>query len=370
MTKNRFKPGKPSKLSTQKKIFYVLVIMVFFLGSLNLAKAKGYLIPSQPVLEIKGKTIDLDTLTLEQKIAQMVIVAGLKDNYWAWRNMQVGGIHLFALQNSHIFNNTIIDFQYQMPIPFFVTADLEGCVSPFDSIRQFTPASEIKTIEEAFQKGMEEGQFLHQLGFNLNFAPVVDLQDEIWKCRSFLGNESNIAQLGQAYLTGLQSQQILGTAKHYPGKTLVVKDPHKFIVAAEISQKDIYPYKFLVEQGEVRAIMVSHLITSGEVPSQGVPSVVSKKVIDDLRKSFPGLVISDEIHMLGLKKFYPSLEEMYLAVFKAGNDLILNFDRDPNEIHHMITVVKEAVNRGEIPEEQIDNSVRKILEAKGFRVRD
>ena len=102
--------------------------------------------------------------------------------------------------------------------------------------------------------------------------------------------------------------------------------------------------------------------------SEGLPAVTSTEIILSLKKRFDGLVISDEIHMLGLKNFYNTSDEMYLAVFKAGNDLILNFDKDPNEIHRMIQVIKAAVERGEIPEEQIDASVRKILEMKGFKV--
>ena len=114
--------------------------------------------------------------------------------------------------------------------------------------------------------------------------------------------------------------------------------------------------------------MVSHVITSGRIDSEGVPSVVSKKVLDDLRTHFNGLIVSDEIHMLGLKNYYSTLDEMYVAVFKAGNDVVLNFDKDPNEIYHMIQVIKAAVERGEIPEAQIDASVTRILEAKGFSV--
>ncbi len=353
----------------QKKLFFALVVIVLLLSILNIAKAKGLLIPKQGPVDVKHKVVDLQKLTLDQKVAQMVVVVGTKENYWPWRNMQLGGIHLFARQTEHIFNNTIIDFQFQTPIPFFVTADLEGCVSPFGFIRQFTPASEVDTIEEAFEKGVEEGQFLHKLGFNLNFAPVVDLKDDIWKCRSFPGDETKISELAQAYLTGLQTQEVLGTAKHYPGKTLIVKDPHKYVVAAEIGKKDVYPYAYLVEKGEVKAIMVSHIITSGEVDSEGVPSVVSKKVLDDLRAHFDGLIVSDEIHMLGLKKFYRSVDEVYIAVFKAGNDVVLNFDKDPNEIYRMIQIVKGAVERGEIPEAQIDASVTRILEVKGFTVR-
>ncbi|MDP3698690.1 MAG: glycoside hydrolase family 3 N-terminal domain-containing protein [Nanoarchaeota archaeon] len=355
-------------LGVQKKVFFVLVVLVLSLSVLNIIKAKGLLIPKQGPVDVKHKVVDLTKMTLEQKIAQMVVVVGTKENYWPWRNMQLGGIHLFARQTEHVFNNTIIDFQYQSPIPFFVTADLEGCVSPFGFIRQFTPASEIATVEEAFEKGIEEGQFLRRLGFNMNFAPVVDLKDDIWKCRSFPGNETEISALAQAYITGLQTESVLATAKHYPGKTLIVKDPHKYVVAAEIGKKDVYPYTYLEEKGEVKAIMVSHIITSGEIDSGGVPSVVSKKVLDGLRQDFDGLIVSDEIHMLGLKKFYNSVDEMYVAVFKAGNDVVLNFDKDPNEIYHMIQVVKAAVERGEIPEAQIDASVGRILEAKGFTV--
>lgn len=360
---------KGKKKDIQIKVMYALLILIIVLGLLNIATAKGYFIPQQGPVDVNDKIVNLQELTLEQKIAQMIVATGIVENYWPWRNMQIGGIHLYSRQNENIFNNTIVDFQSQMDIPFFITADLEGCVSPFGFIREFTPASEIDSVEKAFQKGVEEGKFLHRLGFNLNFAPVVDLKDDIWKCRSFPGNEMEIADIAQAYLTGLQTQEVIGTAKHYPGKTLIVKDPHKYVVAAEIGKKDVYPYQYLVEQGEVKAIMVSHVISSGQIDSEGVPAVVSKKVLDDLRKDFEGLIISDEIHMLGLKKYYNSLDEMYVGVFKAGNDVVLNFDSNPNEIYRMIQVVKAAVERGEIPESQIDASVTRILEAKGFTVR-
>lgn len=359
---------KKKEAGVHRKLFFILLVVAIILGGMNVVKAKGWLIPRQLGFEISGKVVDLDSLTLEQKIAQMIIVAGFSENYYPLRNMQVGGIHLYARQNVWIFNNTIVDFQYGMPIPLFVTADLEGCITPFANIRNFTATSEIKTIGEAFEAGFREGEFLKQMGFNLNFAPVVDLEDQIWKCRVFPGDEKQIAELAQSYILGLQDNGIIATAKHYPGKTLVMKDPHKFIVNAAIDERDIYPYQYLIEKGKIKAIMVSHVITSGEVDSEGVPSVVSKKVIDDIKSRFDGLIVSDEIHMLGLQNFYPSVDEMYVAVFKAGNDVILNFDRDPNEIYRMIQIVAEAVRAGEIPEEQIDASVAKILEVKGFAV--
>ena len=360
--------GKRMRKFTQKTLFFILLSIVLVLGFLAIAKARGWLIPRQPGLEIIDNTVTLDSMTLEQKIAQMVIVSGLQQNFLPWRSMQVGGIHLFAMQTEHIFNNTIIDFQYGMPIPFFVTADFEGCISPFEHIVNSTANSEIKNIGEAFEKGFREGEFLRKLGFTLNFAPVVDLEDSIWKCRTFPGDEQDIAESAQAYTLGLQTQKVIATAKHYPGKTLIVKDPHKFIVTARIDPEDVYPYSYLSEKGDVKAIMVSHIITSGEVDSKGVPAVVSAEIISELKRNYNGLIISDEIHMLGLKNYFNSLDEMYVAVFKAGNDLILNFDKDPNEIYRMIQIVKEAVEKGEIPEEHIDASVTKILQAKGFMV--
>ena len=355
------------KWNRPPQLFLFLLLIVLLLGSLNVAKAKGWLIPSQPVPPVNGKIISLNSLTLDQKIAQMIIVAGARQNVPAWKKLQVGGIHLFALQNEQLFHDTIAEVQEGMAIPFFVTVDLEGCRNPFATFREFTAASNIRTEGQAFEKGSEEGKFLAALGISINFAPVVDLEDTIWHCRSFPGNETHIAELAEAYVLGLQKEGIMATAKHYPGKTLVVRDPHKFIVTADISPEDLFPYYYLAKKQDLKAVMVSHIIPSGAVVST-FPSVASADVVQHLRQNFGGLIITDEVNMLGLKNFYPTLEVMYLAIVEAGNDLILNFNDDPQEIYHMIQVIKAAVEEGRIPQERIDASVQKILEAKGFTV--
>lgn len=360
--------SKRKRWNLHQKVFLVLVILVLFLATLNVAKARGWLIPEQPEVKVEGKTITLNSLTLEQKIAQMIIVPGQEWNLEPWRKMGLGGIHLYAMKDAQLFKDRIAQFQQNMSIPFLVTSDLEGCWTPFSNFKNFTSVSDIYTVEEASEKGTEEGTFLKSLGFTVNFAPVVDLKDEIWNCRSFPGDEQKITELAKAYIDGLQNTGIAATAKHYPGKTLVVKDPHKFIVTAEISAADVYPFISISVQDKVKALMVSHVITSGAVNSHGKPAVVSETVIGELKQNYSGLIISDEINMLGLKKYYPTLDEMYIAVFVAGNDIILNFNEDPNEIYRMIQVVKTAVEEGKIKEEQIDGSVKKILELKGFKV--
>ena len=366
---NREKKSSKWSWSRVEIVFVVLLIVVLVLGGLNIAKAKGMLIPKQPRLSVSNGVVKLNSMSLEQKIAQMVVVQGDVQSMQAWKNMGVGGVHLFGRKTEHVFLNTVIDFQYDREVPFFVTVDLEGCVNPFEYYKNFTITSEVDKMGDAFEKGFREGEYLKKLGINLNFAPVVDLDDQIWKCRAFPGNVTEIAELAQAYILGLQNNGVIATIKHYPGKTLVVKDPHKFLVAADIDEDDLYPYEYLFGKGDADAVMVSHIIVSGEVDSEGVPSVVSKEMLDDIREEFDGLIISDEIHMLGLKKFYGTLDEMYIAVFKAGNDVILNFDRDPNEINRMIQVVAKAVRNGEIPLKQIDASVTRVLEAKGLMVK-
>ncbi|MBI2573068.1 hypothetical protein HYV86_04375 [Candidatus Woesearchaeota archaeon] len=351
-----------------KRILICLSVVVFILLLLTVAKARGLFISTDPEPVIVGNTVDLDSFTLEQKIAQMTVSLWLPENMEVFRRMQLGGVHMFALESTDAFSTSIRKAQEGATIPFFITADAEGCISPFIHITNLTSASSVATLGEAYEKGFHDGEFMREMGFNVNFAPVVDLGDTIWRCRTFPGDEKQVAQFAQAYTQGLQAQGLIATAKHYPGKTLVVRDPHKFLVGAEIDEKDVYPYSYLAEHGTVKSIMVSHLITTGAVDSQGIPSVVSSKVIADLKQQYKGLIISDEIHMLGLKNFYPTVDEMYVAVFAAGNDIVLNFDKNPEELHRMISIVAAAVRDGRISESQIDASVRKVLEAKGLVV--
>src|SRR3989344_4872589 len=263
--------------TVQKRIFLILMAVVLGLGTLNIAQARGLLIPEQPQLTIVDNNIDLSLMTLEQKIAQMIVVHGGVWNLEPWKNMQLGGIHMFALENEGLYVKIIKQFQEEAQIPFFVTIDLEGCWNPLANFKESVPVNEIKEVGQAFQKGSEEGEYLKQLGFTINFAPVVDLDDQIWGCRSFPGDEKEIASLAEAYVLGLQNEGIIGTAKHYPGKTLVIRDPHKYIVTAEIDEKDIYPYQELSDT--VKSVMVSHIIVSGAVDSEGLPTVVSSKAI-------------------------------------------------------------------------------------------
>ena len=109
-----------------QRIFVTLLCLVLVLGIVTIAKAKGLFIPRQPELKIENGVVDLNSMTLEQKIAQMTVGLGIRYNLAALQKMQLGGVHIFALENENVFRNTIIDFQSGMKIHFFITADLEG----------------------------------------------------------------------------------------------------------------------------------------------------------------------------------------------------------------------------------------------------
>lgn len=118
----------------------------------------------------------------------------------------------------------------------------------------------------------------------------------------------------------------------------------------------------------VSAVMVSHVIVNGAANSEKKPAVVSKGLVGRLRNKFTGLIITDEINMLGLKQYYSGDDRLYVDLFKAGNDLIINSNGDMTELQRIISLIEDKVIEGEISEDRIDDSLVRILNAKGINV--
>lgn len=347
------------------EIFFIFIIVVILF--LVYANIKEYRIlekiPKIKVYEVNK--IDLSELSLRQKIAQMMIVYSKPKNRGWINENNIGGVYIYAEPSYEDFKSKIDFFQSNSTIKLFIAVDLEGCNTPFDSFKDFKFASEVKTSAEAYEMGKEHGQFLGKLGFNLNFAPVVDLNDTIWKCRAFEGSPELIAEKAQYYLKGLREEGIISTVKHYPGRTLEALDPHKEVLHTELREEDIIPFLELYEDTD--AIMVSHQITTGILDTEGRPAVVSE-IVDDLSDKFDGVIITDEIGMMGLKKFYETDKERYIDLLRVNNDVILIFHGDTFVLERFIDAIEESVRKGEISEERIDRSVKKILEFKGYSV--
>lgn len=351
--------------------FIMGILVIFLIAVLAFASSTGKAfevsVPTNLQYNLDGELI-FDSLTLEQKIAQMVIAYGKDENAQNFQNMLIGGVFLSSRESKDSYLAATSLFQENAQIPFFVTADLEGCRNPFENFYYFPALSDIDDVTRAYRLGVEQAVLLKGLGFNMNFAPVVDLEDNIWQCRTFSGSAEEIAAKATSYIEGLHYHGVLAVSKHYPGKTLAREDPHFKSSTATITSNDLLPFQATMEN-DVDGVMVSNLIVDGEVDSKGKPALTSLEVSESLQNSFTGLVISDEIGMLGLKEYYTQgdvvdYKQMFIDVFNA-NDMVVIFDRSPENLYWMIEIVSKAVSDGKISMDKIDNSVENILSVKG-----
>lgn len=341
-----------------------------FLNDSEIVELNDWIQNGESNLVYVDDVLDFNSLTLKQKLAQMVI-AFPKDEFDLnkYAQLNIGGVFIDGLDSSKKYKKMTDYFIGRTDISPFITTDMEGCWNPFENFYNSQDFTKIETEEQAYKLGLEHGKILRENGFNMDFSPVIDLEDRIWKCRSFNGDGKEVFEKASVYSNGLGEYGILSVAKHYPGKTLI-ENPHDKIVYGNITEEDLFPFEELVKKN-ISGIMLSHLIVSGKINSEGRPVSVSEEVISNLRKNFSGLIITDEINMLGLENYYcPEIrncenkKQMYVDLFKSGNDIVLNLARDNREIFLMIFYVEKAVREGYISEEKIDESVKRILSFK------
>src|SRR3989338_3724266 len=165
-----------SDIRFQVIIGIVLIIAIIIFSYLNLNRTALLQIesPNNIIIEKNTNTIFLETLTLRQKIAQMIITYDKKENKEQLQNLLIGGIHIGAKSSKEEFLSQLSDYQAQAKIPFLLTIDLEGCGNPFESFAKFPAVVNISTNEEAYIIGYQQGLLLKELGFTINFAPVID----------------------------------------------------------------------------------------------------------------------------------------------------------------------------------------------------
>ena len=313
-----------------------------------------------------NRTIDMDTMSTRQKIATMIVSYRYSSNIS--EDEIVGGIHLRSNPSKQAFKDRVNKYKEGRKIQPLISTDLEGCIEPTGNFRDFRSFKKINNTDQAYELGKAQGKFLNEIGADINFAPVVDLEDNIWECRSFPGNYREVSNKSCAYIEGLHSQEIMATAKHYPGATLTGIDPHQEIKSVETTSKDLYPFNASINCG-ADAVMPSHQISGGEVNTQGVPADASNISRKNLRteKNFSGLIISDAISMGGLKKYYESDRKRYSALFR-NNDIVLNLRGGVKDTVNMIDIIENSVKEDKLDERFIDNSVRRGLNARGWNV--
>lgn len=208
------------------------------------------------------------------------------------------------------------------------------------------------------------------LGVHINFAPDIDINNNpnnpVINFRSFGEDKKMVSHLGIAYMRGLQDNNVLACAKHFPGHGDVDIDSHFDLpiihkTKAEMDTMELYPFQQLSDSG-VASMMVAHLSIPALDAGKNVPTTLSHNVITGILKEeigFKGLIITDALNMEGVTKYFADGEADVLA-FQAGNDILLFSKNVPLAVKK----IKEAMRQNTITEERLAHSVKKILASK------
>lgn len=321
----------------------------------------------------KNKVIEdrLATMTLEEKVGQL---------FWARvpSNHQIEDLQSYHLSGYILFGRdfegrSIEDiktltksYQAAAKIPLLIGSDEEGgTVTRISSILETPFQSPMALYQQGGMEAVlsdtkEKAELLKSVGINAGLFPVADLarnHSAFIYDRTIGQDATTTASYVQQVVEELKKSKIGSTLKHFPGygdngdsHTAIIQDNRSL---DELRQVDFLPFQTGIDAG-ADSILVSHNILS---KIDTVPSSISPQITDLLRKElhFKGVILTDDFDMAGLADFV-SQEEAALQVIVAGNDLILG-----SSYQTQIPYLLKKISSGELTEERIDESVRRIL---------
>lgn len=323
----------------------------------------------------------LDSMSMEEKIGQLFMVAAYSNKDASHeaaieklvREEKIGG--LIFMQGGPGRQVTLVNrFQQAARFPLLIAQDSEwGLAMRLDSTIAFPKNMTLGAIRDSmplFEMGIELGKQCRRVGVQVNFAPVVDVNNNprnpVINDRSFGEDRENVFIKGLFLYKGMEYSGTIGCAKHFPGHGDTDTDSHADLPIIPFSRVrldslELYPYKKLFERG-VASIMVAHLYIPVLDPTPNLASTLSPRIVTDLLRTemgFKGLTFTDALGMQGVAKFWGE-GETDLKAFLAGNDVLLFSGNVPKAKR----LIKEAIDRGEVTEAELNKRVLKILVAK------
>ncbi len=325
------------------------------------------------------------TMTLEEKISQLVIMrihsnkneAYYKEKVAEIKKYQPGGVCFFQggpIREIHLTNR----IQAVSKIPLLVSMDAEwGPSMRLDSCTIFPRFLTLGALPETekewiYKMGKEMGKQCNAIGVHLNFAPVVDVNNNknnpVINSRSFGEDKEKVYQYASTFLDGMESEGVMGCLKHFPGHGDTGVDSHYGLPVINKSKDvldnfELYPYRKMIENREVDMVMVSHLNVPALDSVKGHIATLSYPIVTELLKNelhFKGVVITDGMEMNGLRKYFPNGADAEILSLKAGVDILLL----PNKLAVIIPLIAEAVHKGILSEAEIDEKCLKVLRLK------
>ncbi len=325
----------------------------------------------------------MNTLTLDEKIAQLMTVAvwtQRDSNYLnelekLVRDYKIGGL-MFMKGTPHKQAVLTNRYQKQAKVPLLVSIDGEwGLSMRLDSTPVFPRQMVLgaaNNTELTEEMGAEIAKHCKRLGIHVNFAPDIDVNNNpanpVINDRSFGENKYIVAKHGIAYMKGLQNNHVLATAKHFPGHGDTESDSHHALPVINGNRKrldslELYPFKELIKNN-VGSIMVGHLFVPAIDTTNNTASSISPLAVTNLLKNergFDGLVVTDGLNMKGVAN-YAASGEVSAKALAAGNELLLFVEDVPQSIFW----IKEYISCGYISEEIVNRACKKILITKNW----
>ena len=359
-------------------------ILVFIFGCV------GYL---QAQFSPKNITKDLDKkavkyadslyakLSMDERIGQLYIVAlytNKDQNHISGvrklvEQERIGGIILMqddAEQEIALVN----EFQKKSRVPMLFGMDAEwGLYQRIKTAHKFPWAMTLGAIQDnnlVYEMASKIAEDAKKMGIYWNFAPVVDVntnpKNPIIGNRSFGSDVQNVIAKSLAYAQGLQDNGVLAAIKHFPGHGDTDVDSHLDLPVVKhslerLNKIELAPFKALMDK-KIGGVMIAHLYVPQLEKGKNIPASISYDIVTNLLKNkfrYEGLVITDALNMNAVAKKFPA-GELDLRAFKAGNDVLL-FSQD---VPTGKKLIKEAIQKGEINEKRLEESVKKILKTK------
>jgi len=357
------------------------IILMLVLVSCQQKKVTSSVVP----VKINHSKIWVDSIynnmSLKEKVGQLFMVAAysnrdakhVSDLKELVKEHAIGGLCFFQGGPVRQVNMTNT-LQGVSKVPMLIGIDAEwGLNMRLDSTPRFPYNMTLGAVSDngLIQKlGKQQGENCRRMGIHINFAPVVDIntnpKNPIIGVRSYGEEKQLVTDKALAFVNGLESTGVLACVKHFPGHGDTHTDSHKTLPtigfsAQRIDSVELYPFKKLFDN-KVGSVMVAHLNVPSLEKQEGVPSSLSYTIVTELlqeKLNYKGLVITDALNMKGAANFKKP-GHIDLAAFKAGNDILL-FSEDPVKA---IELIVEAFGKGEISEERLAHSVKKILTSK------
>ena len=318
-----------------------------------------------------------NSLSLEEKVGQLFVnwVSPEQSDYNQIEKLvveqKIGGL-IFSIGDPFSHIEWMNKYQSKAKTPLLIAMDAEwGPAMRLDDVFAYPwnmtlgAIQDNKIVKDISKRIAQQNKLL---GIHYNFSPVVDVNSNpmnpIIGNRSFGEDPENVYQKAKAYIEGHDEVGIITSLKHFPGHGDTSNDSHKTLPEIKsnlkrLNEVELYPFKKLIDDNIVSSIMAAHIL----YPSldKKYPSSISKKIVKNLLKEklgFDGLIVTDALDMQGVLQD-PKIN-VDLRAFLVGNDILLM----STDVAKGIKSISNAYKKGQISENRLSNSVKKILKAK------